>query len=236
MKSILRATAFGLLVPFIFALAGCGTAAAPATTTTFAGTIAGGASESGTISFTVNKVIATSRSAEPPSRASITISGTLTFTGANPVTLTGTYDTVTGAVSATGGGYTFTGTLTTGTGANVSGTYTSPTNGGGGSFSLNVSTPTTAVTAYCGTFTGSKTLSGTWNIQTNGTAGGGAWSSSQDSGSLTCTQTNKTLNCTGTDTNGYSDTATITISGTSINGTWTSSSPASGTLTGTTCP
>lgn len=84
------------------------------------------------------------------------VNGTINLGNGKTVTLTGTFDSVSGTVTLSGGGYTLTGKLVGGT---LSGTYTGPN--GAGSFALQ-STVSGAVAVYCGTYTGSS--AGNWNL------------------------------------------------------------------------
>jgi hypothetical protein len=135
------------------ALAGCGSSAGsndgggPTTpspnTTLFQGTIAGAGGQSGTLSLTIATTLTPSSIGE---LAVSQVTGTVHLTGGSTTSLSGTYDSSTSTVSATGGGFAFTGTVT---GSVLSGKYTAPTTSGGFS-SLNGTSST--VTTYCGTY------------------------------------------------------------------------------------
>ena len=136
-------------------LSACGGSSTPAPTptapspqpaaasTTFQGIVAGSGGQSGTLTLTIQAVIASS-SVRP--LAVSQGSGTLHLVGASTVALTGTYDSVTSAVSFAGGGFTFAGTVS---GGALAGTYGGPNGSRGGFSSLNGTGAT--VTVYCGT-------------------------------------------------------------------------------------
>ena len=132
------------------------TAPTPSAGAPFRGTLTG-KSESGIIDLTLPPGTKTSsvRFLADPDAANA-VNGTINLGNGKTVTLTGTYDSASGTVSLTGGGYTLTGKLTGGT---LSGTYTGPN--GTGSFALQ-STVSGAVVVFCGTYTG--TSAGTWNL------------------------------------------------------------------------
>ena len=90
--------------------------------------------------------------------ATNSVVATITLGGGKTVSLTGTYDEATKTLTITGGGYTLTGTLT---GSTLSGTYTGPN--GAGSFALQAAT-TGAVNVYCGTYKGTASGGGSWNL------------------------------------------------------------------------
>jgi len=152
------------------------------------------------------------------------VTGVLDPTGSGEsINLVGSL-TTTGALTASGGGYTFTGTAASGV---LLGTFTGPSSTTGGFTALD-STQNT-ITTYCGTFTG--TSSGTWNMETSSghTAAATAASASSTtlySGSLSGSSVSLSSS-TGS-------TATGTVSGNTITGTWTGTGGASGTFTATT--
>lgn len=141
-----------------------------ATATTYEGAIAGASEttdQTGTLSVDIQAAVAESsplsfiiRSAYA---ASLTATGTFSPAGGSAVTLSGTYNDSTGALSLSGDGYTFTGTITDGV---MSGDYENgdaDTDIGGGFAGLDSTTDT--VTVLCGTFeNGTDDSYGTFNI------------------------------------------------------------------------
>jgi hypothetical protein len=181
----------------------------PATTTRYAGTFTGSSGESGVLSLTVQQ--------PPPAgvsiiRATITTSGTATVSGAGSVSLTGTFDDVTGELNVSGGGYTFSGIVANG---EVMGDYAGP-NGPGAFVALQATGAN--VTVYCGTFEGDAT--GMWNVavSSDGTVAGAFTDATNASSSLTGTvsSNNVALEDPAGDV-----TANGTIAGGSVTGTWT---------------
>jgi hypothetical protein len=122
----------------------------------YAGTFASD-TRSGTIRFS-NAAAAAARESDlqAASAAPINLTGTLTFSNATTVSLTGTLDGAALLLAATG--YSFTGTLSGGV---ISGTFTGP-NGESGSFSASLSTSGAAVALYCGAYAGSDV--GVWSL------------------------------------------------------------------------
>lgn len=208
-------------IAIVLALAGCGDGddnTGPASNSiSFRGTIAG-ATESGVFDVT----------------AASPITGTLMITGGATIGLTGDFNSQTGALSASGGSYSLTGTFTGGT---LTGTFTGP-NGPGG-ISAFRSDQGTTVLIYCGTATGSSPggpVSSRWNLVRSGnTLAGvaietGASPSPAETSLLNGTIAGNTVTITVTP--GAS--ATGTISGESMSGTWTSVEGGSGTWSGST--
>lgn len=200
-----------------------GTSGQPATGgTTLRGAITGGA-ESGVIDLSLPGATTTTKTLTPlADPASNTVTGAITFSGGGGmITLTGTYDAVTGNFTVMGGGYTLTGNLKDGV---ATGTYTGPK--GAGQFTANA-TSAGAVTVYCGSFN-SKGEIGNWNVActAGGTCSGSFYSPTKMAGGTltgTLTGTSITLN----DAKGGAP-ATGTVAGTSVTGTC----PNSCTFTG----
>ena len=150
------------------------------------------------------------------------VNGTLNLGNGKIVTLTGTYDSTTGTVTLSGGGYTLTGKLVGGT---LSGTYTGPN--GGGSFAVQ-STVSGAVAVYCGTYTGSS--AGSWNLVRGGdnTLSGSFTDAANGQSGILSGKLN------GTDIllnpQGSTDTAVGTLAGDAVSGTY---GPPGGTPKGT---
>jgi hypothetical protein len=144
--------------------------------------------------------------------------------GGQTIQLMGTFDTTTGALMITGGGFTFAGTLSNGV---INGDCLGP---GGimGTFTVQSNSAGT-VAVYCGTYGGQA--NGTWNLVqgADNTMTGSYTSSEGDSGLITGTRSgnNITLSISG------QGTAMGTISGSSASGTW-SVSGFSGTWQGST--
>jgi hypothetical protein len=191
-----------------------GTSGQPATTgTTLRGAITGGA-ESGILDLNVPGASATTTKtltplADPASNA-VTGAITLTGTGGKMITLTGTYDAVSGNFTVMGEGYTLTGNLKDGV---ATGTYTGPK--GAGSFTANA-TSAGAVTVYCGTFTTMDAM-GNWIVAcTAAGACSGSYYGTTKPGGGTVTGTLAGSTITLNDEKG--GTSTGTLSGTAING------------------
>lgn len=101
----------------------------------------------------------------------ITLTGTVTLADGTTATLSGTWNTDTGALSVSGGGFAFSGTIVDGS---LSGSFTGPSITG--FFSLQVGTVADGLAVYCGTFTGREPDdmpsggtgtapdNGTWNL------------------------------------------------------------------------
>lgn len=110
-----------------------------------------------------------------PRLVTLNVTGTLVLNGGAPVTLSGTFDTETGELSVTGGGYAFAGVFDGVHG--LEGTWTGP-GGSGGTF---VTTDLDAAAAYCGSYeTGEGDDSGTFSFVIGGTILRGAAVSSED--------------------------------------------------------
>ncbi len=200
----------------ILIFAGCGDdSTGTSDSISFLGTFAG-ANESGVIDVT----------------AASPITGTLKITGGAVINVTGEYDAVTGAFTASGGGYSFTGTFADGT---LNGTYTGP-NGSGLLSALQSNQG--AVQVFCGSGGGSSpggSVSFTWNLVRSGNILVGL---SVETGSSASPgeQTRLTGIVSGNDVLlvVIEGSATGTISGETISGTWTSDEGGSGTWMGTT--
>lgn len=99
------------------------------------------------------------------------LTGTLSLSDGTTVTLTGTWDAATGALSISGGGFSLVATIVAG---QASGNFTGP--GISGVFSLRVGDTPGELAVYCGTFTGrqpeelpqggmgTSPSNGTWNL------------------------------------------------------------------------
>lgn len=168
-----------------FALSSCGgddTNGPPDDTTAFLGVMAGEDGSSGQLSVEADGVPAALASRDAAVHLSvagvavvINLTGTAALSDGSTVNLTGTWDTEAGAVSMTGGGYTFSGTVQSD--GSVRGWWSHA--GVEGVFSMRVATVAAEVHAYCGTFTGRELetdaypdltgdglipVNGTWNM------------------------------------------------------------------------
>jgi hypothetical protein len=132
-----------------------------ATTTEFVGILSSDDGlESGSLAVTVSTATPAPPAPTSVALAIVTASGTLTLVGGTPVALTGSYDDATGALTITGGGYSFTGVYD---GSNrLEGTYTGPTTAG--TFVSAQSDGTTE--AFCGSYAGDD--QGLWNFVIDG--------------------------------------------------------------------
>ena len=138
-------------------------------------------------------------------------SGTLTPSGQAGVSLSGTFNTSTKAVSLSGGGHTLGGTINSS--GELKGTYSGA--GGDGTFATQRGT-SSEVQGFCGTFTGDAT--GTWNLSKRANSLVGAYASDDgDSGALTGTLSGSAISITVS--GGGTATGTLT-SATQMTGTW----------------
>jgi hypothetical protein len=159
-----RPIRISVVVSFMLAqLSGCssGGSTAPAdggttgktlTTTTYAGTFADPkTSGSLTVSITSSSASASRilpATLEAQTIASGSATGTLVFLSGVTVTVSGTYSAATGALTLSGGGYSFSGTLSSG---NMTGSYSGPN--GSGNFATQAPSSTgAAAKTYCGTY------------------------------------------------------------------------------------
>ncbi len=230
------ATAAGLTDTIVFTIS-------PAASTVFTGTAVGPASvagSSGSLSLTFASGVPAPPALSPPPLGAVLaatpVGVTGTFKSASlTVSLTGTYDPSahTFTVSGDGGGatYTFTGgvaasgitgsfTIVVG-GATYPGTFTASPGGSG------------AVTVYCGSYTG--TSSGTWNLVVTGAFLSGIATTSSGNIPLTGNVSGSTMSISFPSGPSVSGSASGTISGTSVTGTWQiTGAGESGTFSGTT--
>jgi len=132
--------------------ADAGTTGKTPTTSTYAGTFADPkTSGSLTVSITSSSASAARMlpaRLEAQTVASGSATGTLVFLSGATATVSGTYSAATGALTLSGGGYSFSGALSSGT---VTGTYSGPN--GSGNFAAQAPSSTgTAAKTYCGTY------------------------------------------------------------------------------------
>ncbi|HXI21116.1 MAG TPA: hypothetical protein VNH46_08530 [Gemmatimonadales bacterium] len=161
------------------------------------------------------------------------VTGTLKFNGLPAIQLTGTYESTTGALTLSGGGYSFTGTFDGQ--SSVQGTFTGP-NGASGGFATTETSSSSTASNYCGSYARNDLSdAGTFSVVISGSSILGRWASSVDgstgglSGSVS--GNNITINVSPAGT-----VATGTRSGTTISGTFTDpNSGGSGTWQGAVC-
>ena len=209
--------------------------------TTFVGTLAGSGGQSGTLEIAIQASLAASvEDSGAPTvvidfgplvlravAATLSVSGTLSFVGGGSVALVGTYDDGTGAVMASGGGYAFEGVLSADF-RSLSGGFTGPTSG---SF-FTLTTSSGGVTTYCGTYSGDD--SGVWNIaiiSATGQVSGTHADDLGDAGLITGQLTGTSLAVTDPSEPGIS--ASGTLQGSSLSGTWLDVSEPGQTYSGT---
>jgi hypothetical protein len=166
--------------------------------------------------------------------APVSVTGTFK-SGSLTVSLTGTYDpsTRTFTVSGTGGGatYTFTGGVSAG---GITGSFTMLVGSVSfpGTFTAAPGDSDT-VTVYCGTYSGAS--SGTWNLVRTGASLNGIATTSGGNVPLSGTVSGSSVSISVPAGGGVTGTASGTISGTSIEGTWQIPGTAeTGTFSGTT--
>jgi hypothetical protein len=142
--------------------------------------------------------------------AGSTASGTLTPSSASGIGLTGTYASSGGAVSLSGGGHSLNGVLNSG---RIGGSYSGP--GGNGSFGTTRGDSPSAVTLFCGSYTGDS--DGVWNLARSANALTGAYADDGGgSGVLTGTVNGSTISITFS-----GGSAAGSLSGSNMTGTWT---------------
>jgi hypothetical protein len=213
------------LLLFGLAIAGCKKDEGPTnngqtpTTTTYVGTIASG-TESGSITVAV--------SLGKSNGISGGVSGTLKLVrpSAATISLSGTFSN--NALSVSGGGYTFAGTLTGGT---IAGSYAGPN--GIGTFTTQSSTNNSAQ-VYAGTFTSTVAgqPSGTFNLVINGTVITGLAITSDNQTTVYLAGTLSGTTITIRDASSNTGIATGTLSGTTVSGSFDAGSNR-GTWSGT---
>jgi hypothetical protein len=136
------------------------TATPAAVTTTLAGTLAGSAGQSGTFTAAIQAAVALKASGAH-SLTAAAAAGTLTLiNGGATSALTGTFETSTGALTLSGGGFLLNGMVA---GGAASGTYTGPNDSSGRFAGFDSSS--NPVKVFCGRYSGSDTGTGTWNIE-----------------------------------------------------------------------
>jgi len=217
MKSIKRhASSILLSVLITLSAPGCGSGGGGGGggASTFEGTIAASDGKTGVLQITLPAGAAALTTDQAAAGAS-SVTGTLTLAdGGGVIELSGSYDSGTGDLTLTGGGYAFTGSVGKG---EISGTFTGPGGSTGGFTGLDSTTST--VTTYCGTFSSSEET-GVFNTQasSNGDASGTATN-------VTGPRTGLTVLLSGTITGNVIDLVTSegvhipgTVSGTTVSG------------------
>jgi hypothetical protein len=176
-----------------------------------------GTTETGVLEVTIEKASSTqSVRTQATGGSGASVSGSISLVnGGKQITLTGSYDAVTGTLTLTGttgsGKYSLTGKAS---GGSFAGTYTSP--GNSGTFSL-LPAISGAVTMYCGTYGGDS--SGVWNLVVDGSGTAlGSHCDSKSCGALTGKVTDDTVELQ--DPGDPAASATGTISGTTASGTY----------------
>lgn len=221
------------------------TATSGTPTSSFEGIVSGASDESGTLSVTVEADVATasapvSASMKAPAstesqQAVSSASGSYTPQNGTAVSLSGTYNSTGGALSLSGSGFSFSGALDANNGnQRLSGTYTSPSGSGG--FSAERQSATNSTTAYCGNWSGTVDggfVEGTWNF-TVGTSGSvtGRTANKTDGDNQNMTGRARGNRVTGSTSDGT--TFSVTISGSSLSGTFNSEGDV-GQLSGSRC-
>lgn len=165
----------------------------------------------------------------------VNVTGTLTLEGSPAIPLTGTYETTTGDLIVTGGGYTLTGVFN---GVDrLEGTFTGPGNSSGG-FVVTQTTTGTPATTFCGSFArDDQQDAGTFSIVIRGNSALGRWASSVDgaTGGLEGTLSGNSITITVENSGVTSGTAVGTRSGSAISGTFTDIGGGTGTWQGAVC-
>jgi hypothetical protein len=161
--------------------------------------------------------------------STMTSTGTLTLAGGGTVDLTGTYDSTTGGVNLTGGGYTFTATLTDGV---MDGTYGNTGLDTDGGFA-GLDSTTDTVKTFCGTFIhGHHDSSGIFNLVVTATTVSGSrinYTSRHEYRTISGTRTGDTIDAVVDDTGSR---GTGTIVGDTISGTFTNKEGTQGSFRG----
>jgi hypothetical protein len=189
-------------------------------------TIAG----SGSASASAPVALETAQSIERQ-QASLTATGSLRLQGqSSNVSLTGSYNTLTNALTLTGGSYSFSGSVVGATA--IDGTYTGPS-GVSGAFSMRPGTLAAPPTTYCGNYTGVDT--GKFNFAINSTSGtiSGTYKPSDDEGGTLWGSVTSTGHFSGNNSYGTEITGTFSANGTS--GTYRQPDGGTGSFTGSVC-
>jgi hypothetical protein len=247
-----RASVVAVLALGTLGLAACGDSGNPAPgTTTLRGALAATGGLSGTLTVTADGAFTPQRvagsgpvalSVAAPA-AVLNLSATASLSNGSTVTLTGTWDTGTGALSLSGGGFSFTGIYRSGS---VSGTFTGPQVTG--IFSLQIEATSGAVAVYCGTYTGRQPQdfpsggtgegpeNGAWNVivgpatatavVVNNSGGAAAFSGTRSGNTITLSLNGGTATGTIKDPGDAFADGTYSVPGRGLHGTFQESSAA----------
>lgn len=202
---------FFLIVLAIFALQGINACGGDddGTNQSYEGTITDSAGTVGNLQLNFNT-----------DSSSNNVQGSFDPRGSSEVALSGSLNAA-GILTASGGGYTFTGATVNGF---MTGTLTGPNSSTGAFTALNSSS---TVTEYCGVFSGDS--SGVWSMEissNNNVAASSTVLAGSDSFVYTGTISNNAITLSSISGN----TATGTLSGTDIQGTWHGANNTSGTF------
>ncbi len=189
---------------------------------TFQGTLTADGVESGVISVVINFGPGSS----VVLAATVGATGSIALKGGGTVNLTGSFDTASQGLTLSGGGYSFVGVLSA---TAISGSYTGPQ--GAGSFSALQSTGSGSVLVYCGTYAqNNSTNTGVWNmVQSGGSLVGSFSGSDGATGDLSGTISGDSVSVSF-----KGGSATGTLSGTTMSGTWHDNKGNSGPWQGST--
>lgn len=185
----------------------------------------------GAVSMTAQVPVSATVSRGQIATISASATGTSKFSGASTttVTLTGTYDTVTGKFTLASAGWTIEATVVDGV---VSGTISTPA--GPGSIAALQTTESNPAVNYCGSYDGSE--SGKFLVTIRNGLASGVAAQNGEPGGITLAGTadgnNVTLSWSWTEGSGGRGTAIGTINGTSLSGTWSNTENHSGTWSG----
>ena len=211
--------------------------------TIFDGTIAGSGGQTGTFTITVAASAATASAIEvadgkektaatfEKAQAIQNVTGTLKLsTSASTVALTGTYNSLTNAVSVTGGTFALNGSVS---GTTVSGSYTS--GAVTGSFSAIPATAAVKASTYCGSYNGTTGGAGVFNftVGANGALNGvyNPTTAGDTGGTVSGSVSGTTMS--GTASSG--STIAGSVSATAVSGTYLDTDGGTGSFSGSSC-
>lgn len=203
-----------------------------ATTTVAYSGLFGSGMFTGTV--TLNAQVPVAASLTPRTAVMPGATGTAKFAGASTTTvsLTGTFDTTTNRFSLSGGGWALDVAVAEG---RATGTIATPV--GTGSVAALVTTATSPVAQYCGSYSGTE--SGKFLVVVRGGLATGVAAQDGQPGGVTLAGSangnNVSLSWSWTEGVGGQGVATGTINGQSISGTWSNTDGQSGTWSGSGC-
>jgi hypothetical protein len=235
-----RGAAIGVVAAVVAACGGSSSSVSPtptpAASTSFSGTIAGPAGQTGTLTVTISAQVARIRprwmvpivATVYAQSATVAATGSVHLAGGSTTTVTGTYDTTSKALAVSGGGYTFTGTAS---GGAVTGTYTAP--GVTTGLFATRSTAAGTVTSYCGNVfsAGNPNQSmGVFNLAVTDATGtiSGAFNLGQYYGQITGQATGSNFSISWKDNFGEPGNGTGTIASGALSGSSNTNNPFSG--------